>query len=211
MLLTIDLAAELLFNLVSFLGLKSICAKVLEDRTAGAKFREELLSCKQNILAHSRAGACNERDGIIIAADKATDRVIEEAMQMKGMMGCDDWPTALSPLFPRIKALCNRGSLVGGPGLAWEALVEVAAFCMYQWDGGDARVQGFGEEDCDEFHDEVDKIMLSICEAQKQDGKIPWLQGRREEISGLQKKAEDQNGGSFKYRYQRSLQFLEQL
>ncbi|TGJ87191.1 hypothetical protein E0Z10_g1608 [Xylaria hypoxylon] len=209
-----NISVEDVFDLVSFSALKSICAKLLDDKTAsGAKFREELLSCTQDILAHSRTEAKREKNAIITAAKTAIHELVEKAVtEAKGKADCDDWPTALYPLLPRIKALRNCGSLAGGPESAWGALIQVAASCIYEWDGGYVRTYGFGETDCDEFHDAVDKLMLSICEAQKQDGKISWLQdSRREEIWDLQEQAKDDHNKPSTYRYQKTLEFLEFL
>lgn len=85
----------------------------------------------------------------------------------------------------------SRVSRVSGPELAWEALIEVVPFCMYQWDEANVSAQGDGEEDCDEFHDKVDRVMLVICKAQKQNGKVAWLlNGRREEVWNLQERVD---------------------
>jgi hypothetical protein len=207
----LDSAVETLLDLVSLSTLKKICAEVLGDRTTGARLKEELLSCTQDILANSRAEAIKERNAIISEAHGAIRKLISTAMEeTKGMCECEDWPSVLFPRLRRIKALSNRGSLVRGPERAWEALIKVAALCIYDWEGGDLRISGFGEEDCDEFHNEVDELMLLICEAQKQSGKVEWLRdSKKEEIRDLQEKAEKGGGGPCTYRYQSTLEFLE--
>ncbi|KAI3328683.1 hypothetical protein F4824DRAFT_482658 [Ustulina deusta] len=208
-----DITTEALLDLVSPSALKKICAKVLEDETAGAKLRQELLSCTRDILAHSRHEADKERGAIIDAADRAIEEMVEHAiMKTKYMCNCDDWPSTLSPLFRRIKALHNRGSPARGPEMAWKALIKVAAYCIHDWDDGELRISGFGERDCDEFHDEVDDLMLLICKAQKQNGKVEWLRnGRKEEIQNLQDIAKDDKDKPCTYRYLDTLEFLEEV
>ncbi|KAI0971463.1 hypothetical protein F4678DRAFT_85060 [Xylaria arbuscula] len=115
---------------------------------------------------------------------------------------------------------------VGGPEMAWKALIEVTALCIYDWDSSDVRFYGEGEEDCDGFHDKSDVLMRLICETQKENGKISWLRdGRKEEILRLQQKAQSYKDNTwgrrykaqgnerkpFAYRYQTTLEFLEQL
>ncbi|KAI3319644.1 hypothetical protein HD806DRAFT_508641 [Xylariaceae sp. AK1471] len=200
-----NVSADELLDRVSLSVLKRICAKVLD----GANFKEELLSCNQDIISDSLNEARKEKSAIIKAARSTAYRVEEEARDRKGISQCEDWPRALFPFLSQIEALHSRGSLVSGPELAWEALIEVVPFCMYQWNGGHVSAQGDGEEDCDEFHDEVDRVMLVICEAQKQNGKVAWLlDGRREEVWDLQVRVD---GEPCTYRYQETLEFLDQF
>ncbi|KAI1826613.1 hypothetical protein F4861DRAFT_68338 [Xylaria intraflava] len=207
-----DIAVETILDMVSFPTLKEICAKVLLDETAGTKLKEELLSRTQDVLAHSKAEAVKERDAIIERAGAEIGRVFNRSLNKKTMGQTCDWPNALSPLFPRIEALYSRGSLVRGPELAWETLVQIASSCMHNWGDGEVWVEG-DEEDCDNFHEGVDRFMLFICEAQKQDGKISWLQdGRKEDVWRLQEQPDKYDyGKSYTYRYQRTLEFLEKL
>ncbi|KAJ8133371.1 hypothetical protein O1611_g251 [Lasiodiplodia mahajangana] len=206
-----DPTVEDLLGIVSLPTLKKICAEVLQDKTASARLSEELLSRTQDILATARAEAIKERNAIISTANSKIRGIIDTAyMENKHMCNCDEWPSALFPLLRRIKDLNNRGSVAGVPERAWEALIKVAALCIYDWDGSGLKLYGSGEEDCDYFHDEVDKVMLLICKAQKQNGKVEWLKGgRQEEIRNLQERAEGE-GGPCTYRYQDTLKFLEQ-
>jgi hypothetical protein len=205
-----ELAAEELLNRVSPSDLRSICRKVLNE---AADFKEELLSCTQDILTYARNEARKEKSAIVKAACIAVYQLEEEAREMKGMGQCEDWARALYPFLGRIKTLHGRGSLVRGPELAWEALIEVAPLCMYQWDGGDVSAQGFGEEDCDGFHDEVDRLMLIICKDQNQNGKVAWLRnGRKEQIWNLQERPSTLfDDEPCTYRYQETLLFLDKF
>ncbi|KAI1421529.1 hypothetical protein F5Y12DRAFT_767182 [Xylaria sp. FL1777] len=205
--------AETLLELASSPALKKICLEVLSDKIAGEKLREELLLCTQDILAQSRAEADKERREIVAEADRKIREVVETAWQNKRWCECDYWPRALDPSFRRIKALHDRGSLAEGPEMAWKALIKVTAFCIHDWDDGELKISGRGEEDCDEFHDDADELMLRICKAQEKNGKVSWLKdGRKEEIRGLQEKAEAQNDReSYTYRYLNTLGFLEQF
>ncbi|KAI0907417.1 hypothetical protein F4823DRAFT_564812 [Ustulina deusta] len=147
-----DITTEALLDLVSPSALKKICAKVLEDETAGARLR-------------------------------AIEEMVENAiMKTKYMCNCDDWPSTLSPLFRRTKALHNRGSPARGPEMAWKALIKVAAYCIHDWDDGELRISGFGERDCDEFHDEVDDLMLLHLQGAKAERESrvaeEWQEGR---------------------------------
>ncbi|KAI0120145.1 hypothetical protein GGR51DRAFT_496491 [Nemania sp. FL0031] len=201
------LAVEDLLDLVSLPTLKKICAEVLQNETVGTELREGLLSHTQDIIATSRAEVIKEKNAIMRTANSAIQEVTGATPW--DYRSCDDWPRALSPLLPRIKALSHRASVAGGPEKAWEALLGVAALCIYDWEGGHFKISGSGEEDCDDFHGKVDELMLLICEAQKQNDKIEWLRnGRRQEIWNLQEMARDDWGSCYTYRYRDTLEFL---
>ncbi|KAI0813227.1 hypothetical protein GGR55DRAFT_676877 [Xylaria sp. FL0064] len=211
--LTFSPAVETLLCLVSSSDLKEICAKVLEDETGVAKLREELLSCTEDILARSRAEAREESLAITYEArQRLYDFTKTTRKECKSMCEIEDWAAQSSPLFHRIKDLHNRGPLAEGPEMAWRALLKVTALCIHKWEGAELRFSGFGEEDCDQFHERADALMLLICESQKENGKTWWLSdGRKEEILRLQQKAEENEGKPFPYRYECALEFLEQL
>ncbi|KAI0202684.1 hypothetical protein F4808DRAFT_421009 [Astrocystis sublimbata] len=210
-----DISAEAALELVSLSTLKSICLKILNDNAAGPKLKEELLSSTQGILTHAMNEAKEERSAIIKAANKAIGDLWDEAMfQNHHQCNIEDWPGELSALFPRIDSLHNLGSAVKGPELAWEALLHVADCCIHNWCDGDLKYYGEGEIECDEFHDQVDRFMSFICEAQRESGKVAWLKdGRKEEIWNLQEKPAQYDGGEgpYTYRYQMTLKLLEQL
>ncbi|KAI0436896.1 hypothetical protein F4803DRAFT_540685 [Xylaria telfairii] len=96
---------------------------------------------------------------------------------------------------------------------AWGALIQVASLCIHNWDDGELKISGFGEKDCDEFHDQIDELMRVICEAQKESGNVSWLRnGRMEEIQSLQQKAADTScDRPYTYRYKSTLLFLGRL
>ncbi|KAI1126597.1 hypothetical protein F5Y10DRAFT_244405 [Nemania abortiva] len=210
---TPESTVEFLFDIASPSILKEICAEVMKDKIAGPRFREELLSRHDDIMTASILKAREEKLSIIAEAGRAIQAVRERAMENKCMCECEDWPGALFPQLRRIQALNNRDFRVGGPGMAWQALIKVSAFCIHDWDDGELRISGFGEEDCDEFHDEVDKLMLRICETQEQNLNFQWLRegSRKEDIRFLQEKVEKSNDGPCTYRYQRTLKFLDKF
>ncbi|KAI1284004.1 hypothetical protein F5Y07DRAFT_348421 [Xylaria sp. FL0933] len=204
---------DTLLGLISSSDLKKICAKVLEDEKGGAKLRDELLSCTEDILARSRAETQKESSAIISEAERSLYEFSENQMEKcKGMCEIEDWAGLLYPSLRRIEALHNRGPLTGGPEMAWKALLKVTEFCIRDWDDGELSFHGLGEEDCDEFHEDADALMLIICEAQKENGKISWLRdGRKEEIMRLRRETEKKERKQFPYRYENVLKFLEQL
>ncbi|KAI1259704.1 hypothetical protein F5Y18DRAFT_289981 [Xylariaceae sp. FL1019] len=208
------LSSKELLDFVSPSDLKKICLGLLEDQFVGPRLKEELEASADKILVHAKRAAIKERDGIIHEAKRAIDDLVEDALEnRKGDAECDEWPGALLPFFPRVAALVGRGPCVEGPERAWEALLKITRLCTYQWDGGEVRAIGDGEEDCDKFHQAADTLMLSICQAQHRHGKSQWLIERRvEEIRHLQEQAaandEDFDCSS---RYKQTLKFLESV
>ncbi|KAI0544494.1 hypothetical protein F4679DRAFT_564593 [Xylaria curta] len=209
-----NISANTLLDLASSSTLKDICINVLRDEIAGPTLRDELLSRTQNILACCRAEAMKERNMIINAAGEAIDQFCwATIIERKRECMIDDWPRILHPFLYKIKMLQERGPLCRGSEMAWGALIKVASLCIHDWCDSDLRISGFGEEDCDEFHEQVDELMLVICKAQKENGNFLWLRGgRMEEILLLQRKAGKFGGdGQLTYRYKSSLLFLKQL
>jgi hypothetical protein len=89
---------------------------------------------------------------------------------------------------------------LNGPVAAWEVIIAIADSILYDLEGG-IDVQE-GEDTCDWFHNDVDDIMLEICQVMHKSNPV-WVQDRERhrEIRRLQKKA---TGGAA-YRYQRTL------
>lgn len=219
-LLTAYLAVEDALNLASLPVLKKICVKVLEDETTGAKFREELLSCTRDNLSEYKRDAIRERNAILQAGWVTSVGIVRRALLKDkfplSYHPCSyvAWCVNLYPLFPRIKALHNRGLIVQGPELAWEALIGVTTLSIdpRKGDTFGVTIDGDGEEECDYFHEDVDWFMLFICKEQKKNGKVSWLQnGRRQEIWRLQEQAPDEGETYCEYRYQNTLKFLEEV
>lgn len=106
---------------------------------------------------------------------------------MRGMQSSEAWPDALQKLLPRIEALLNRDAWTGGAALAWKAALEVGELCNLPKDGSECRIQEV-EEECDDFHDEMDDLMVEICKMQRSRGQSEWLKdGRVEEVIALAK------------------------
>ncbi|KAI1736249.1 hypothetical protein F4680DRAFT_469125 [Xylaria scruposa] len=211
---SLNISANNLLDVASSLTLRDICINVLRDEIAGPRLREEFLSRTQDILACCRAETMKERNAIINAAEEAINEfrwttIIENKRECQ----IDDWPRTLLPFLYRIKTLHEREPLCRGSEMAWEALIKVASLCIHDWCDSDLRISGFGEEDCDEFHEQVDELMLVICKMQKEKENFSWLRnGRMEEIQLLQRKAGKFGGdGQLTYRYKSTLLFLEQV
>ncbi|KAI1172803.1 hypothetical protein F4777DRAFT_560210 [Nemania sp. FL0916] len=207
-----NVSAETLVGVVSSQTLRDICIKALRDETAGPTLRDELQSRAQDILASCIAEGIKERNEIMGGALEALRNFREIIMaEHKSRCEIEDVTGVLGPFLDRTQQLHERGPCFRGSGMAWEALIEVTDLCIHDWaNDGELRFYGFGEEDCDGFHEEVDDLMLAICEAQKKSENFSWLQGGRiEEIRALQKKAGQ--GKPLTYRYKRTILFLEQL
>ena len=190
---------------MSLQDLKSLFRRVLADHIAGPVASKELLAFQDRAITASRPGAKRECGSIVLDARNALDEVEMEAIEMKGMASVDIFPARMKQFLPRVRALAKKGSLVEGPALAWSALLEVASCAIYELDGGDAEVQE-GEDTCDWSHDQVDDVMVEICQLQKKSNP-DWFsdQQRYVEIKALQEEAH----GGCAYRYQRALALLK--
>jgi hypothetical protein len=177
--------------------------------------REELLASTEKSLLYARSEAKDTNQCIQSNAYKAINQVIDEAIGMKGMGSSRARPRAFNECLPQIRLLAERGPLVDGSELAWEALICVADLCITPKIGDDPRLEE-GEEECDEFHEDVDELMLYICKFQQASSRKTWLHdiARKEEIWDLQESAEatsEFDGKDYRYRYQITLKFLEHI
>lgn len=159
--------------MISNSDLKAIVRKLLADSVAGPVLTKELLASSGTSLECAREEAEKLCDDMIQRSSDAIQDVLDEADEMDGMQSGDAWPNALSEFLPKIRDLADRGSLVDGPELAWDALLHVAEECRLPT-SGETRIET-GEEDCDEFHKEVDELMLYICKLQEANGQTDWL------------------------------------
>ncbi|KAJ9603523.1 hypothetical protein H2200_011709 [Cladophialophora chaetospira] len=203
---------EWILEYISIVDLRDFSRKLLAHPAAGPIARQELVAYKGRALVNARATVKKECDVIIDASYAAGEKALSQALWNKGNESLDLWPKSLEHLLPRIQALIDRGTLLGGPGLAWQALVEIVDASIYEWDGGEAEVVS-DEEDCDWFHEKVDDLMLQIFQVQYQN--IPeWFEDPdgvvdpRMVIREWQQRA-TRVSGPCTYRYQRTLQFLE--
>lgn len=199
--------------MISASDLKAIVKNLLTHSVTGPIVKEELLASSEKSIVHGLEKAEMMKQYIIKESADAIQRVTEEAYAYGGMEDGSAWSNALSVFLPRIRELADQGRLVYGPDLAWEALLHVADECILPKQGGEIRLQT-GEEDCDDFHKEVDELMLYICHLQEADGNTAWLQDftRKNEIWDLQSSAEPPlgfEGPDCRYRYQKTLRFLE--
>ncbi|KAI1152747.1 hypothetical protein F4825DRAFT_475658 [Nemania diffusa] len=209
-----DPVAIALLDVASPSILKRICTEVLRDKIAGAKLGEEIISCSSDIVDQCRDEAKKEMNAIISEVCQALDELKEKAIKNNGTYKREDWPPTLSQTLRRIESLSNRRLFVKGPELAWSALIRITGLCIVYWYDGGLRIEGLGEDDFDDLHDRVDKLMLFICEAQKQKGKDEWLRdGRKGQIQHLQNLATQKAATkrAYTYRYQRTLKFIEGL
>lgn len=209
----LKIAADKVLDMISTSDLKAIVKKLLAHSVAGPIVKEELLASSDDSLVNALEQAERLKQNIMKESADAIEEVTEEAYRYKGMEDARAWSGALSVFLPRIRDLADQGPLVYGPDLAWDALLHVANECILPKQGGDVRLQS-GEEDCDDFHKEVDELMLHICRLQEADGKTAWLQefARKNEIWELQDQAEPPHefeGPDCRYRYQTTLRFLE--
>ncbi|KAI0873103.1 hypothetical protein GGS24DRAFT_502099 [Hypoxylon argillaceum] len=202
-----DPTAVALLDIASPSILKKIYTEVLRDKVAGARLKEEVISCISDIVDHYRDEAKKEVKAIRDEARQVRARN-EKAMKNKCICEREDWPRALSQLLRRIESLSHRSLFVKGPELAWSALTGVYVCWMSPFDGK-LRIERLLEDDSDDLYDRVDKLMLFICEAQKEKGEDKWLRdGRKEQIRQMQSLATNKVGT---YRFQRTLKFLEEL
>lgn len=205
-----------MLGLISESDLKDVVTKVLADSVAGPILRKELLASTERSLLYARSEAKDLSQCIQSNAYKAINQVIDEAMDMEGMESSRAWPRALNEYLPQIRFLAERGPLVDGPELAWEALICVADLCITPKIGDEPKLEE-GEEGCDKFHEDVDELMLYICKLQQVSGRKTWLHdiARKEEIWDLQESAEAplefDDGEDCRYRYQITLKFLEHI
>lgn len=199
--------------MISTSDLKAIVKTLLTHSVAGPIVKEELLASSEESIVYSIEQAERLKQCIMKESADAIKKVTEEAYAYGGMEDGSAWSNALSVFLPRIRELADQGRLVYGPDLAWEALLRVAKKCILPKQGGEIRLRT-GEEDCDDFHKEVDELMLHICHLQEDDGNTAWLQefARKNEIWDLQSSAEpplEFQGPDCRYRYQKTLRFLE--
>ena len=107
-----------------------------------------------------------------IAANRAKDRVIAA----KGTAEFWSFSQAMQPYLAEIEWLVPSSDAMGGLGLdlAWNCLCRVAGHAIF-----DMKVKGRptvnGEEsDNDEFHDEIDDMMLDVCQKQAAGLHVDW-------------------------------------
>jgi hypothetical protein len=201
--------------MISASDLKAIVRKLLTDSVAGPALKEELLTSSNESLIYALEQAERMKQDILKESADAIEEVTDEAYEQDGMQGGDAWSTALSVFLPRIRDLADRGPLVYGPELAWDAVLHVAEECRLPT-SGEPQLET-GEEDCDEFHNDVDELRLYICKLQEANGQTDWLRDveRMSQIWILQETAAapvDFEGGDWCiYRYQKTLKFLDQF
>lgn len=199
--------------MISASDLKAIVKNLLSHSVAGPVVIEELLASSEDSIVYALEQAERLKQNIMKESADAIEKITEEAYEYGGMEDACAWSNALSIFLPRIRRLADQGRLVYGPDLAWEALLHVANECILPKQGGDIKLQT-GEKDCDDFHKQVDELMLHICKLQEADGNAVWLQesARKNEIWELQDSAEPPlgfEGSHCRYRYQKTLRFLE--
>ena len=187
---------------------------LLADPAAGLATKQELLKNEQGALQHSQKTAEEEFQSITEAAYDKAEQALEESKEER----CGErnwWPEKLRDLLPRLRALVAKGHLVNGPTLAWEALEGVVYYSICDYRGQECYVGG-REEECDWFHDQVDRLALRIfVEMRQHHQESESVSKRQKTIKGWQKRAEDaeiraKDKSAFRtQRYKRSLHFLK--
>ncbi len=193
---------------INFSDLKDAVHTLLDDPQAGPATRRILLGFEEEALEDSRSSARAEAEAIRYGAHQAREKAFMRALKMKGMESIQLWGELVGKYLPRTQALIRKGTVVDGPALAWYALKDAVESSIYDWDGGDARVQE-DEDENDGFHDEADNLMLQIFRIQKEhDPKWSQENDPREEIKQWQQTAQTIKGPC-DYRYQRTLKYLD--
>lgn len=160
------------------------------------------------VMQDARTATKDECERIVQRAQEAADGLAGRAKDgTRDPISPDAWPRRMEKYLSEVRALKERAPLVDGPTQAWSALLGVADSAIYEWKKEGVHVFG-GEEDCDRFHEDVDALMLEICQAQKHVDP-GWIGDERvQEIRELQQKAQGTDGPCT-YRCPRTLRFIE--
>ena len=171
---------------------------------------------KTRLFAQERTVLDQASLHIVVLSHIAAMDAKRDAIAAKGTAQFWSFSWAMQPHLAEIEWLIPSSDALGGLGLdlAWNCLYRVAGHAIVDMKE-EGRPMVIGEEsDNDEFHEEIDEMMLDVCQKQAAALHVDW-KGRMQNLEDLKNQSaglpDDAHLPRLDYRYARTENFLRTL